>query len=199
MIASITGILLSKEPPRLVIEAGGVGYEINATQTAYDGSPALGMQYRVFTRLIIREDSQTLYGFSTVGERDLFDLAVGVSGIGPKTALAIVSAIAAPKVREAIIGKDIVTLTAIPGIGKKTAERLIVELRDKLIRDESSSIVDSGDHGKGNVRSEALAALTALGYQRAAAEKAIREVIRTEPKEAETLESLIKAALKQKP
>ena len=197
MISSIKGIVLAKEPGLLVIEAAGVGYDILCTQTAYEQASALGMEYRIYTRLIIREDSQTLYGFSTTGERELFDLAVAVSGIGPKTGLAIVSALAAPKVREAIVNKDLVTLTAIPGVGKKTAERLIVELRDKLIRDDSSSVEGFGEDGKTNIRSEALSALLSLGYNRQAAEKAIREVIRKEPTEAEKLETLMKAALKQ--
>ncbi|HYM21392.1 MAG TPA: Holliday junction branch migration protein RuvA [Candidatus Kapabacteria bacterium] len=197
MISSIKGIVLAKEPGFVVIEAGGVGYDILCTQTAYDEAPTLGMEYRIYTRLVIREDSQTLYGFSSTSERELFDLAVAVSGIGPKTGLAIVSALAAPKVREAIVSKDLVTLTAIPGVGKKTAERLIVELRDKLIRDESSGISILGEDGKTNVRSEALSALVSLGYNRQTAEKVIREVIRKEPKEAERLETLIKAALKQ--
>ncbi|HET9135010.1 MAG TPA: Holliday junction branch migration protein RuvA [Candidatus Kapabacteria bacterium] len=195
MISSIKGILLQKEPTLLVIEASGVGYDILCTQTAYEQAAAVGNEYKVYTRLIIREDSQTLYGFSSTQERDVFDLSVAVSGIGPKTALAIVSAFAAPKVREAIVNKDLITLTAIPGVGKKTAERLIVELRDKLIKDESSLAGDEGD-GTSNVRSEALSALVSLGYNRATAEKAIRDVIRSNPKDAEKVESLIKAALK---
>jgi Holliday junction DNA helicase RuvA len=195
MISSIKGILLQKEPSFLVIEASGVGYDILCTQTAYEQAAAIGNEYKVYTRLIIREDSQTLYGFSSTQERDVFDLSVAVSGIGPKTALAIVSALAAPKVREAIVNKDLITLTAIPGVGKKTAERLIVELRDKLIKDESSLAGDEGD-STSNVRSEALSALVSLGYNRATAEKAIRDVIRSNPKDAEKVESLIKAALK---
>ncbi len=195
MISSIRGIVLHKEPALLVIETGGVGYDILCSQTAYEQASALGEEYRVFTRMIVREDSQTLYGFSSIGERGLFDLVIAVSGIGPKTGLALVSALAAQKIREAIINKDVVTLTAIPGIGKKTAERMIVELRDRMIKDEGAIVSESGSES--NVRSEALAALIALGYNRASAEKAIRDVIRIEPKEAEKLETLIKAALRQ--
>ena len=195
MISSIRGIVLHKEPALLVIETGGVGYDILCSQTAYEQASALGEEYRVYTRMVVREDSQTLYGFSSIGERGLFDLVIAVSGIGPKTGLALVSALAAQKIREAIINKDIVTLTAIPGIGKKTAERMIVELRDRMIKDEGALVSESGSES--NVRSEALAALIALGYNRASAEKAIRDVIRMEPKEAEKLETLIKAALRQ--
>lgn len=197
MIASINGIVLAKAPGVLVLEAGGVGYEILCTQAALDRAPELGMQYRVATRLIVREDSQTLYGFSSIGEREFFDMVLAVSGIGPKTGLAIVSSLGATKIREAIIQKDIATLTALPGIGKKTAERIIVELRDKLLKEETfSSLVDT-DGGGSDVRSQALAALIALGYTRQSAEKAIREVIKVEPDQANAIDKLIKAALRQ--
>jgi holliday junction DNA helicase RuvA len=197
MIASINGIVLAKEPGTLIVEAGGVGYEILCTQATFERAPELGMQYRVATRLIVREDSQTLYGFSSNGEREFFDMVLAVSGIGPKTGLAIVSSLGATKIREAIIQKDLATLTALPGIGKKTAERIIVELRDKLLKEETySSLVDT-DGGGSDVRAQALAALVALGYTRQSAEKAIREVIKTEPDQANAIDRLIKAALRQ--
>lgn len=197
MIASINGILLSKEPGLIVLEAAGVGYEILCTQAAVERAPELGMQYRLTTRLIVREDSQTLYGFATTAERDLFDMVLAVSGIGPKTGLAIVSSLGAARIREAIVQKDLTTLTAIPGIGKKTAERIVVELRDKLLKEEfvAPEVIDVGS-GSG-VRAQALAALVALGYTRQSAEKAIREVIKIEPDQANSVEKLIKAALKQ--
>ena len=199
MISSVKGIVLHKEPSLLVIESSGIGYDIHCSQTAYEQASAVGQEYRIFTRHVIREDSQTLYGFASLSERGLFDLVIAVSGIGPKTGLGIISALAAPKVREAIITKDLVTLTALPGIGKKTAERLIVELRDKMLKDDNSITDGSSnlDAGGSNIRSEALSALIALGYNRATAEKAIRDVIRNEPKESEKIETLIKAALRQ--
>jgi Holliday junction DNA helicase RuvA len=147
--------------------------------------------------LIVREDSQTLYGFSTTAERDLFDMVLSVSGIGPKTGLAIVSSLGVSRIREAIVQKDLTTLTAIPGIGKKTAERIVVELRDKLLKEEfvAPEVVQSGSGT--SIRAQALAALIALGYTRQIAEKAIREVIKLEPDQANSVEKLIKAALKQ--
>ena len=197
MIAQIRGILLSKEPFTLILEAGGIGYEIFSTQEAYEKAPSIGSEYKMFTRLIVREDSQTLYGFATQDERKLFDQITSVSGIGPKTGLAIVSSLGANALKEAIRTKDLIALTGIPGIGKKTAERLIVELRDKLLKEEVFTVeVGSVDSSSARIRQEALAALVALGYNRGDAEKAIRAVIKDQPQESEKLEQLIKAALK---
>jgi len=197
MIAHIKGILTSKEPFTLVIEAGGTGYEIFCTQEAFEKAPSEGNEYQVFTRLIVREDSQTLYGFATQSERKLFDQIISVSGIGPKTGLAIVSSLGANALKEAIRTKDLIALTGIPGVGKKTAERLVVELRDKLLKEEVfTTDGDVSDTGSSKLRQEALAALVALGYNRAGAEKAIRNVIKNQPEESEKLERLIKAALK---
>ncbi|MEP7235508.1 MAG: Holliday junction branch migration protein RuvA [Ignavibacteriota bacterium] len=198
MIAQIRGILLSKEPFTLILEASGIGYEIFSTQEAYEKAPSPGSEYKVFTRLIVREDSQTLYGFATQDERKLFDQITSVSGIGPKTGLAIVSSLGANALKEAIRTKDLIALTGIPGIGKKTAERLIVELRDKLLKEEVFTLeVGSADSSLAKIRQESLAALVALGYNRGDAEKAIRAVIRESPDEAFKVENLIKAALKQ--
>ena len=196
MIAHIRGILTSKEPFTLILEAGGIGYEIFSTQEAYEKAPSEGKEYRVFTRLIVREDSQTLYGFATKDERTLFDQVISVSGIGPKTGLAIVSALGSNALKEAIRTKDLIALTGIPGIGKKTAERLVVELRDKLLKEEVFTEVGSMDSSSAKIRQEALAALVALGYNRGDAEKAIRNVIKNQPEESEKVERLIKAALK---
>ncbi len=197
MIGQIRGTLLLKEPFTLIIEAGGVGYEIFCTQEAYEHAPSQGKEYQVFTRFIVREDSQTLYGFFTQEERKLFDQIISVSGIGPKTGLAIVSSLGASTLKEAIRAKDLIVLTGIPGVGKKTAERLVVELRDKLLKEEVFTIeAGTSDIGSARIRQEALAALIALGYNRSDAEKAIRSVIREQPAEADKVERLIKAALK---
>ena len=197
MIAQIRGTLISKEPFILIIDAGGVGYEIFCTQATYEHAPGVGKEYQVQTRLIVREDSQTLYGFASQDERKLFDQIIAVSGIGPKTGLGIVSSLGAKSLKEAIRMNDLATLTGIPGIGKKTAERLVVELRDKLLKEDVFAD-DSGlkDSSGSKIRQEALAALVALGYNRGDAEKAIRSVIRDQPSESEKVERLIKAALK---
>ncbi|MEI8135311.1 MAG: Holliday junction branch migration protein RuvA [bacterium] len=197
MIAHIRGILTAKTPFHLVIEAQGVGYDISCTQEAYEKAPHEGSEYRVFTRLIVREDSQTLYGFASSEERALFDQVISVSGIGPKTGLAIVSALGATALSTAIRSNDLIALTGIPGVGKKTAERMVVELRDKFLKDEVfTSEVGAPDSSSAKIRQEALAALVALGYNRADAEKAIRSVIKNQPEDSEKVERLIKAALK---
>jgi Holliday junction DNA helicase RuvA len=197
MIGHIRGILTSKEPFTLVIEAHGIGYDIFCTQESYEKAPSEGKEYQVFTRLIVREDSQTLYGFASKDERILFDQVISVSGIGPKTGLAIVSSLGAAALKEAIRTKDLIALTGIPGVGKKTAERLVVELRDKLLKEEVfETETGSSDSSSVKIRQEALAALVALGYNRGDAEKAIRTVIKEQPEESNKVERLIKAALK---
>lgn len=195
MIAQLRGKVLSKYPFNLVLDCAGVGYDILCTQEAYGNAPETGKEYSVVTRLIVREDSQTLYGFANFEERELFDRVISVSGIGPKTGLAIVSALGAEALKEAIRSSGIHTLTSIPGVGRKTAERLIVELRDRFVKEEISGgvLVD----GAPKARQEAMSALVALGYARADAEKAIREVLRDSPDAASKVETLIKAALKQ--
>ncbi len=194
MISLIRGKLHFRAPYTLVIEASGVGYEVLCTQEAYDRAAIIGEEYEIWTRLIVREDSMTLFGFATLAERALFDQIVAISGIGPKSAIAILSGIGEAPLREAIRASDVHRLIGIPGIGRKTAERLIVELRDKLLKEE---IYTAPSEGGGKVRNDALQALLALGYQRNAAEKAIRDVVRDQPEMLANVEKLIKAALKE--
>lgn len=192
MISLLRGTLRHRAPFTLVIEAGGIGYEVLVTQQAFERSPAVGEECELWTRLIVREDSMTLFGFSSIQERALFDLLIGISGIGPKTAIGILSGIGEETFREAIRSSDVHRLVGIPGIGRKTAERLIVELRDKLVKDEFAS-----GGGVSHARNDALQALLALGYQRNVAEKAVRDVLRDHPEVGANAETLIKAALKQ--
>jgi holliday junction DNA helicase RuvA len=197
MISHISGELVHKEPFRLTIEASGVGYEILCTQAAYNDAPLAGNTYRVFTRLIVREDSHTLYGFRSTEERAIFDEVISVSGIGPKTGLTIVSALGANELKEAIRTGDLIALKGIPGVGKKTAERLIVELRDKLLKDEfTPESISTGNNDSASIRHEALSALMALGYSRADGEKAIRNVIKNDAEAAKKVDTLLKAALR---
>jgi Holliday junction DNA helicase RuvA len=194
MISLIRGKLHFRSPYTLVIEASGVGYEVLCTQEAYDRAAVIGEEYEIWTRLIVREDSMTLFGFASLAERALFDQLVAISGIGPKSAIAILSGIGEAPLREAIRASDVHRLIGIPGIGRKTAERLIVELRDKLLKEEIYTVPTEGG---GKVRNDALQALLALGYQRNAAEKAIRDVVRDQPEMLANVEKLIKAALKE--
>jgi len=193
MIALVRGTIRSKIPFTLVLEASGVGYELLVTQEAYNAAGALGELCELCTRLIVREDSMTLFGFASGSERAVFDQLVSVSGIGPKSAIAILSGVGEAALREAIRTSDVHRLIAIPGVGRKTAERLIVELRDKFLKEELYTA--PGTDGSA-VRTDALQALLALGYQRAAAEKAIRDVARDQPEAVKSAEALIKAALK---
>jgi Holliday junction DNA helicase RuvA len=198
MLALVRGIVRHKVPFTLVLDAGGVGYEILCTQAAYEKAPTIGNEYEVLTRLIVREDSLTLFGFAGMDERTIFDQVIAVSGIGPKTGLAIVSAIGPTELREAIRTSDIPRLVHIPNVGRKTAERMIVELRDKLLKEELTSF-DPGatTEGPAKLRSDAIQALISLGYPRAIAEKAIQSVLRSDPEAGKELQSLIRAALKQ--
>ncbi len=196
MISLLRGIVRQRAPFTLVIEAGGVGFEVLATQAAFESAAPVGEECEIWTRLIVREDSMTLFGFSGEPERALFDLLITISGIGPKTAIGILSGIGEEPLREAIRSSDVHRLVGIPGIGRKTAERLIVELRDKLLKEE---ILSTASTPTSKIRGDALQALLALGYQRAAAEKAIRDVLRDQPEVGTNVEKLIKAALKAEP
>jgi Holliday junction DNA helicase RuvA len=198
MISFLRGVLRSKIPNQLVLDVSGVGYDVLCTLETFERAPGIGEDYEVYTRLIVREDSMTLFGFSTLTERQIFDQLINVKGVGPKTGLAILSAAGVSNLVEAIRAGSVATLTSIPGIGRKTAELLIVELRDKLLKDEllhPQQTESSSDRSQARV--DALQALVALGYPRAVAEKSIRSVIRDDPKSAEKADSLIKAALRE--
>jgi Holliday junction DNA helicase RuvA len=194
MISLLRGTVRHRAFLTIVLDVAGVGYEVFCTQEAFALAPVEG-ECEIWTRLIVREDSMTLFGFASLDERSLFDQIIGVSGIGPKTAIGILSGIGAQPLKEAIASGDTGRLVGIPGIGRKTAERLVVELRDKLLKEEFTAPV-SGTSSSGKVRSDALQALVALGYQRTAAEKAIREALAEDAETGKSLEALIKAALK---
>ena len=193
MIAQLQGRLVEKHPTELIIDCAGVGYEVKISLNCFS---ALGdsEQVKVYTKLIVREDAHLLYGFSSVDEKQMFQHLVSVNGVGPSTAVMVLSSLNPDQLREAIAGNDIRTLQAVKGIGAKTAQRLILELKDKVGR-ESSTDHASG-HGTGNMlRSEALSALTTLGINRAAAEKSI-DVILKRSGNTISLEELVKLALK---
>jgi Holliday junction DNA helicase RuvA len=197
MISHIRGIVVTKQPFIIVIEAAGVGYEITVTQSAFEGAPPIGEEYSVFTRLIIREDAHLLYGFSTSDERRLFDLIISVSGIGPKIGMTILSALGEEAVNNAIVASNTGLLQSIPGVGKKTAERLIVELKDKIGKLEHSlPPVVKGASDTSHIRTEAFAALISLGYTRGDAEKAVRNALLRETDADESVEKLIRASLR---
>ena len=170
MIAFLRGRVLEKHPTRVIVETGGVGYEVHVPLSSYSavGEPGADVALRIHTH--VREDALQLFGFATPLELALFDRLVAVSGIGPKLALAVLSGIAPGDLVGAIGGGDIARLVSIPGIGRKTAERIVLELRDKVSALEGSAA--GGAPGDGT-RTDLLSALVNLGYHRPAAEKAV--------------------------
>lgn len=200
MITSIQGTLASASPLQAVIEINGFGYEVNVPVTTAEKLPAPGGTVKLHTLVIYREDAQTLYGFASVAERDFFRLMVeNVTGVGPKVALSIMSRLSLPMLESAIRVGDVATLAKCPGIGKKTAERLVVELRAKV------GAIGSGPAGGpaegvtaasegGSTHRDAVAALIALGYRAADADQAVRRAV-VGLGDGATTEALIKKAL----
>jgi Holliday junction DNA helicase RuvA len=199
MITSITGTLASATPLTAVIETGGLAYEVHIPVTTAERLPSPGQQVRLHTLVVYREDSQTLYGFATEEERDFFRLLVEkVTGIGPKTALSVLSKLSIAVVTSAIAAGDVGLLAKVPGIGKKTAERLVIELRDQLVPAGTAVAAVASPAGTpvpaGNKVSDAVLALVALGYKAADADKAVRQAVVALGPQA-TTEALIKKAL----
>jgi Holliday junction DNA helicase RuvA len=199
MITSIQGTLASATPLHAIVELNGFGYEINIPVTTAEKLPATGATVRLHTLVIYREDAQTLYGFATAAERDFFRLMIEhVTGVGPKVALSIMSRLSLPLLENAIRIGDIGTLAKCPGIGKKTAERLVVELKSKVGAGHSDSraAADAGATGTpdGGPHRDAVAALIALGYKAADADQAVRHAALALGPKAST-EALVKKAL----
>lgn len=197
MIASLHGTLLAKSPTEIVVQVQGVGFALSIPLSTYESLGELRSPVSLFTYLHVREDALQLFGFATEEERGLFKLLISVTGIGPRMAQSILSGIPVNDLKGHIAGGNLAALTAVPGIGRKLAERLVVELRDKLAKFEPPSSLTAGPAGEhARTRAEALLALTSLGYNRTTAEKAIRTALmETEGKEL-PLESLIKLALR---
>lgn len=199
MITSIQGTLTAATPLHAIIELNGFGYEVNVPVTTAERLPAPGANVRLHTLVIYREDAQTLYGFSTPAERDFFRLMIeNVTGVGPKMALTIMSRLSLPSLEGAIRVGDIATLAKCPGIGKKTAERLVVELKSKVGGSAESATTFAGDDGGSSPTAtshrDAVSALAALGYKTADADAAVRRAALALGPAAST-ESLIKKAL----
>ncbi len=178
MIGSLTGRLQHKQPPNLLIDVGGVGYELEAPMTTFYDLPDTPETVTLHTHLLVREDAQLLFGFSDLRQRELFRSLLKVNGVGPRVALAILSTLSAQEFVNCIASDDSVTLTRVPGIGRKTAERLIVEMRDR-IEPHQQSLQASDAVGAVDEQSpvqDAISALVALGYRASDASKAVREV-----------------------
>jgi holliday junction DNA helicase RuvA len=197
MIARLSGKLAAKTPTEIVIDVGGVGYALSVPLSTFERLPEVGSTVSLYTHLHVREDVLQLFGFSTEEERFIFRTLLSVNGIGPRMAQGILSGITVADLRAHILSGNYGALTAIPGVGRKIAERLVVELRDKISKTDGISVPPgSGMTAGSQVRSEALLALTSLGYNRLAAEKAIRGAVLESADAEASVESLIKAALR---
>lgn len=198
MITSIQGTLAAATPLHAIVELHGLGYEVNIPVTTAERLPAVGAAVKLHTHVVYREDAQTLYGFATAEERDFFRLMIEhVTGVGPKVALTIMSKLSLPLLQNAIRVGDVGTLAKCPGIGKKTAERLVVELRAKVGATGTSLPEAGGAEGEspaGGAHRDAVAALVALGYKTADADQAVRRAALALGGKSST-EALIKKAL----
>lgn len=195
MISQLRGVLIEKSSTDAVIECAGVGYQVFISVVTYEQLPAEGKDVTLFTLLIPREDSLNLYGFASVAERKAFVLLTSISGIGPKIALGILSALSLAELRDNIISGNVLALQKLPGVGKKTAERILVELRDQIgkLAIVGASLPTS-EPKNSLVKQEALAALIALGYSKVVAEKVIKQALNEAPDA--TAEQLIRKGLK---
>ncbi len=191
MIAHLRGKLLSKHPNQAIVETSGVGYDVTISVPTFSDLPAVGADVALHIHTHVREDVIALYGFLRPAEKLLFEKLITVSGIGPKLAITILSGMAADEMVGAIRGNDVARLTRIPGIGKKTAERMVLELRDKL--PEGTPVAVAAVPATSPTEEDVLSALVNLGYQRAAAEKALESVVREGV--AKSFDQLFRAAL----
>lgn len=174
MIGSVRGKLESKSPPQLTVDVGGVGYELVAPMSTFFLLPAVGEQVHLLTHLVVREDAHVLYAFGTEAERRLFRNLIKVSGVGPKIALALLSGISVEAFAHSVQSQDIATLTRVPGVGRKTAERLVVELRDRLSGPSNGDVPSTVPPQ--SPEAEAFAALTGMGCTPAEATRLLKAV-----------------------
>jgi Holliday junction DNA helicase RuvA len=196
MIGFLRGKLVYKAPPFLILDVQGVGYELEAPMTTFYDLPALNEEIKLHTHLVVREDAHSLFGFSTLADRALFRTLIKVSGVGPKLALTILSGQSAEEFHRCIHDNDTLALVRLPGVGKKTAERLVIEMRDRL--PDLTESATSGTHNKNasmpaisNPKQEAVSALCSLGYKPLDASKMVQNI----HAEGKSCEDLIRLAL----
>lgn len=191
MIAHLRGKLLAKHPNQAIVETAGVGYDVAITVPTFSGLPIVGSEVALHIHTHVREDQIALYGFLHPAEKGLFEKLLTVSGIGPRLAITILSGMAADEMTGAIRGNDVAKLTRIPGIGKKTAERMVLELRDKLPKgDVNAAVITTVSP----LEEDVLSALVNLGYQRPMAEKALAVASKIDTKKS--FESMFRETLK---
>ncbi len=205
MIGRLSGTLAEKFPPEILIECAGVGYEVTMPMTSIYALPELNEQTIIYTHFVVREDAQLLYGFANTTERKLFRLLIKVNGVGPKLALAVLSAMSADQFVNCVAHDDVSGIVKIPGVGKKTAERLLIEMRDRLKDWKITTLTPATDAmpvqlsteqtfitGYNNNKADAITALVSLGYKQAQADKAVKLVYN----EGMSSEDIIRHSLK---
>ena len=192
MIARLEGELLDKQAPCVLIDVNGVGYEVNVSLNTLVSLPEIGANLALLTHFVVREDAQTLYGFISSRERELFRALIKVNGVGPKMALGILSGMTVDEFSTAVFSEDIGLLVKLPGVGKKTAERLVIEMRDIIDSVGLTSAIDSSNENK-DVRLEAEGALISLGYKQQDVSKIMSKL---DLKSVSTAEEIIRLALK---
>ncbi len=176
MIGRLTGILVEKNPPQILLDVQGVGYEIDVPMSTFYNLPAIGEKVALHTQLIVREDAHQLYGFTSHDERSAFRQLLKISGVGPKLALTILSGMSVAELSHVVAAQEVGRLTKIPGIGKKTAERLLLELRDKLPGATAAALLSSGTESGPAICKDVLDALLALGYNEREASWAVKQL-----------------------
>lgn len=199
MIGSLAGTLAQTYPDGALVEVNGVGYRVLAPASAVAKLPVAGERVRLYTHLHVREDALTLYGFPSAEERDLFEILIGVNGIGPKGALAVLSVHSPTALRKAVLAEDLDALTLIPGVGKKTAARMILELKEKLALPDLE-VAPRGSPAMRQALTEVRAALIRLGYSTTEARAAIQRIAAADGEangDGERVEVLLKLALKE--
>ena len=196
MIGFIRGKLVSKTPPQLVVDVQGVGYEVEAPMTTFYNLPELGEELLLHTHLVVREDAHILFAFSTESDRVMFRTLIKVNGVGPKLALTILSGQSAEEFHRCIHDNDVQALVRLPGVGKKTAERLIIEMRDRLPDSVNSTETEQNQspiRTKNNPRQEAISALCSLGYKAQDASKMVQNI----SEDGKSCEDIIRLALQK--
>jgi Holliday junction DNA helicase RuvA len=193
MIAHLRGKLLHKQPGQAIVEAGGVGYDVAISVPTFTALPSVGAEAALHVHTVVREDQIALYGFLDREEKRLFEKLITVSGVGPKLAITLLSGLQPDRVVQAIRAQDHAQLVRIPGVGKKLAERLVVELKDKL---DDFAVAPVQQSVQGPAVDDVLSALVNLGYQRAAAEKAIEQLSAKDKTVTGDFDALFRGALK---
>lgn len=193
MIGRLTGVLLEKQPPAILLDVHGVGYELEASMSTFYNLPGCGESVTLHTHMVVREDAQLLYGFSTSSERLMFRTLIKISGVGPKLALTILSGMSAQDFSRCIMQGDSKALTQLPGVGKKTAERLVVELKDRLEKDDAARLPGQSAviEVVADPVNDAVSALISLGYKAQQASQMVRAL----DVDGKSTEEIIRAAL----